>query len=218
MSGHGICRFVTCTASGAAARSTVDALTLRGSGFNPAEGDRHVTRDLIVNAVAEKLAGRAAEYLLLHEGSAGAGGSATSDIAQATWIATVAVSAFGLGADGAQPPIWKGLPSVERVPQLLVLDHALAREVEFLMVDGYTAAARLLREHESAVEEIAKALIDREFLTGGEVAGIVARAASRTDGPIPPLCDSRFRESHFSFRTQTARTNTKHQGKHLRGL
>ena len=146
--------------------------------FNSAEGDRHVTRDVIVNAIAEKLAGRAAEHLLLNEVSAGAGGSPTSDLAQATWIATVAVTAFGLGADGGEPPIWKGLPSVERVPQLLAVDQALAREVGFLMVDGYTVAVRLLREHEAAVEEVARALIDWESLTGGDVEGLIGRRTS----------------------------------------
>lgn len=143
-------------------------------GFNRAEGDRHVTRDVIVHAIAEKLAGRAAEYLLLNEVSAGAGGSPTSDLAQATWIATVAVTAFGLGTDGAEPPIWKGLPSVERVPQLLAVDQALAREVGFLMVDGYTTAVRLLREHACAVERVASAVIDQEMLSGEEVARVVA--------------------------------------------
>ncbi|PWS37125.1 ATP-dependent Zn protease [Falsiroseomonas bella] len=143
-------------------------------GFNSAEGDRHVTREVIVNAIAEKLAGRAAEHLLLNEVSAGAGGSPTSDIAQATWIATVAVTAFGLGTDGVEPPIWKGLPSVERVPQLLAVDQTLAREVGFLMADGYATTMRLVQKHETAVEEVARALIDRETLSGEEVQRIVA--------------------------------------------
>lgn len=142
-------------------------------GFNSAEGDRHVTRAAIVGAIAEKLGGRAAEYLLLNEVSAGAGGSSSSDLARATWIATVAVTALGLGSDGADPPIWKGLPPVERVPQLLVMDQAMAGKVSLLLIDGYMEALRLLREHETVLQEVASALLDRESLTGSEVEGLI---------------------------------------------
>jgi len=154
-------------------RSTLGAVA-SGFGFNAAEGDRHVTRDAVVAAIAEKLAGRVAEHLLLNEVSAGAGGPAGSDLATATWLATVAVTAFGLGTDGAQVPLWKGLPSVERVPELLASDKALARQVGFLMVDGYAQAIRLVQEHEAAVEEVARELVDRETLTGEETERIIA--------------------------------------------
>lgn len=147
-------------------------------GFNSAEGDRHVTREIILNAIAEKLAGRVAEHLLLNEVSAGAGGSTTSDIAQATWIATVAVTAFGLGADGTVPPIWKGLPSVERVPQFLAMDQPLAREVGLLLADGYAVAMRLVAENSRAIESVASDLIDRETLSGEDVVLFVGRGAA----------------------------------------
>ena len=182
-------------------------------GFNRPEGDRLITREVIVNAIAEKLAGRAAEFLLLNEVSAGAGGSRTSDLAQATWIATVAVTAFGLGASGLEPPVWKGLPPVERVPQLLVVDQALAREVGILMVDGYTAAARLLSKHEAAVEEITRALIDRESLSGEEVARIVAQAASPNDGLISQPRGSLFRDFWSGGCTNNTRSKRTRQRK-----
>ncbi|SFY33702.1 Peptidase family M41 [Paracoccus pantotrophus] len=64
--------------------------------------------------LVQLLAGRAAERLVLGDVSAGAGGSADSDLAQATMIATSIQTRYGLGAQG---PVWTADPET-----LLALD------------------------------------------------------------------------------------------------
>ncbi|WP_270933297.1 AAA family ATPase [Falsiroseomonas oryzae] len=135
-----------------------------------------ITRHAILNAIAERLAGRAAEWQLQGEVSAGAGGSPSSDIAMATWLATVAVSAFGLDGSGSHAPVWRGLPDVDDVPRLLLQHPGIARQVEAMLHEGYERALCLMRDEASSVEQVAKRLMVADCLTADEVRETVSAA------------------------------------------
>ncbi|MBY0332895.1 MAG: AAA family ATPase [Acetobacteraceae bacterium] len=137
-------------------------------------GDRHVTRSVIVSAIAERLAGRVAEWLLLGDVSAGAGGRESSDLAEATWIATAAVASFGLGMPGNHAPLWRGLPTIEEVPSLLAADPGLVDQVARLMAEGHAEAASVLEDNQAALERIASLLLERSTLSGSEVEALLA--------------------------------------------
>ena len=115
-------------------------------------------------------AGRAAEALVLGAPSAGAGGDESSDLGQATELATRAVTIWGLGRtdDGLRwrAPIGK---ASNRLPP------ALDREVSAMLADAYQAVTELLRQHVAAVRAMAEHLRDVGEMTGEEVADLLQR-------------------------------------------
>ena len=121
--------------------------------------------------IVELLAGRAAEEVAL--GSAGAG--ATHDLAQATWIAVLIEVSFGLGdtltAVGAVSP--------GDVPGLLLTRPGLSASVEGRLQACYASALSLLRANRAVLDAVAARLIERDMLSGDEVAAIVRRATPK---------------------------------------
>ncbi len=97
------------------------------------------------------LAGRAAERLVLGDISAGAGGSADSDLAQATMIATSIQTRYGLGAQG---PVWTADPET-----LLALDSDMLFRVRRELEAAEKRAAQILTVHRSLLEKMAEALM-----------------------------------------------------------
>ncbi|WP_233253545.1 AAA family ATPase [Paracoccus binzhouensis] len=101
--------------------------------------------------LVQMLAGRAAERLILGDVSAGAGGSADSDLAQATMIATSIQTRYGLGAQG---PVWTADPET-----LLALDPDVLFRVKRELEAAEKRAAQLLSTHRALLEEMAEALM-----------------------------------------------------------
>ncbi len=122
------------------------------------------------------LAGRAAEEVILHQPSSGAGGDAASDLAQATRTALCAVTAFGL--DAVLGLAWSGMPTVSAMR--LTDDPVLATRVGQVLDNAYTAAVALLEARLAAVKAVAAGLVERRTLDGAEVAAIVAFHGART--------------------------------------
>ncbi|MBY6069633.1 AAA family ATPase [Leisingera aquaemixtae] len=119
------------------------------------------------------LAGRAAERLIFGVVSAGAGGGATSDLAQAARMALAMDYELGLGAIGNA---WLGTPDFarltaeERTRLQERLDHA------------EDVARALLYPHKHLLKEMASVLVrEREF--GGEAIKCWLRDVPRKNGP-----------------------------------
>jgi ATP-dependent Zn protease len=117
------------------------------------------------------LAGRAAEEVVVGNVSAGAGGDEKSDLAKATQLAGLAVSALGLGQ--GDRPVWAGIPVAESLPQRMVSDPAFARQVGDIMERCYRRSKALITEHLRAVEAIAARLEEVETIEGEEAVAIV---------------------------------------------
>ncbi len=139
--------------------------------------DTRSTRGAVHGTLVELLAGRAAEEVILGDYSGGSGGSGGSDLAAATCFAVSLETALGLGACG---PVWQALPTPDTVGEMLVARPALARRVQAHLEEIHSAAAALVRKHSFAVSAVADALIAARYLTGAEVAALVARHPPET--------------------------------------
>jgi hypothetical protein len=133
-----------------------------------------LTREHYLGAIAERLAGRAAEQVVFGDLTSGSGGSQTSDLAMATYFATLCVGACGLTTEGRQPPLWSGLPSSNSTPHLLARDPELRRSVHQIVAEGFALAIALVTRHRHAVQAIAARLVDDGHLLGAEVEALVA--------------------------------------------
>lgn len=126
--------------------------------------------DGVVAALAERLAGRAAELACCGDVGAGAGVSDTSDSAVATKLAVTAETS-GLGAS----LLWRGNVTADSLPVLLS-DHALAARVEDWLARGQALADRIVSERRAAVDALTAALLRMETVSGADAETIIATA------------------------------------------
>lgn len=135
-----------------------------------------LTRAQLDIALQRLLAGRAAEEVLLGEVSAGAGGTAFSDLGEATLLAVSAATALGL--EGSL--LWTGLPKPEDLPTLLPLRPRLASWVSARLDEAYAAARQLIEQHRPTVEHLVELLLERGTLSGAEVLAVVEASGARS--------------------------------------
>jgi len=133
-------------------------------------GRRAITPKQVDNMLALLLAGRAAEEAICGEVSAGAGGSAHSDLAKATKLASLAEASFGLGSTGLS---WSDLDSTEQFQAQLALRPGTEAAVRHRLEQAYEAAKVIISAHQPVVEKLAAALVDRIVLTPDEVGEII---------------------------------------------
>lgn len=119
------------------------------------------TKSEIENFVVAVLAGRAAEHVVISAPSTGAVG----DLAVATSLVAKAYAQEGLG-DSL-------IHREEDISSLLSKDRELRDAVDGDLKRLYDVAVELIRDHQASVEAVARTLIERRFLTGGDVAAIV---------------------------------------------
>jgi len=132
--------------------------------------------------LVQMLAGRAAERLILGDVSAGAGGSADSDLAQATMIATSIQTRYGLGAQG---PVWTADPET-----LLALDPDVLFRVRRELEAAEKRATEILTVHRSLLEAMAGALAASRDMDRAEAQDWLARVRNAApdeeqDPPAP---------------------------------
>ncbi|WP_306752433.1 AAA family ATPase [Paracoccus actinidiae] len=124
----------------------------RGGGMtfvDPIPGSVSLSR--LRDEMAQLLAGRAAEAVVLGAVSTGAGGGRTSDLAQATALATGIHARHGLGAYG---PVW-----LEDAEKILLLDPALRRQVRQDLEAAEARARAILVANRDILESMAHALL-----------------------------------------------------------
>lgn len=119
------------------------------------------------------LAGRAAEEVVLGTASSGAGGGATSDLAQATGLALRASVSLGLDPDHGL--LWRGEPDDRTAPTMLECDPRLAGRIRLRLAGAHEQASVLVRRRFAAVSALAEALVERRTLSGQEARDIVRR-------------------------------------------
>jgi len=115
----------------------------------------------IENEICHDLAGRAAERLVFGAVSAGAGGSATSDLSQATRRAVGIETTWGLGDLG---PLW--LPTPETV---LLTDDALRNRVRARMEAAEERALAILTTHRANLISLAETLLEKRSMGRDEI-------------------------------------------------
>jgi cell division protease FtsH len=143
--------------------------------------DRHTKNDMIAR-ITMLLAGRAAEEIILGEAGRGAGGSADSDLGQATTIATAMAGKFGL--IGPTPLLYRGGASAGL--DILDLNPSMEKATYEFLFQVYTVTLALIRSNRDTVEAIAAALLMQKTLSGAALAQIIA-AVPQEDGARLPL-------------------------------
>lgn len=118
------------------------------------------------------LSGRAAEQEILGFVTSGAGGDATSDLAQATGLA--ATAAFALGLDETVGPIWRGVPEPANLADMLRHNPIIASQIRAVIDLAYSDARDLVGRRSTAVKALAAALRTRQVIDGAEAESIVA--------------------------------------------
>lgn len=130
----------------------------------------NVTEEWVRVQIRQSLAGRAAEEVLLGRVTGGAGGPANSDLARATRLALNTETASGLSE---RPLLWLGLWGSADLATLLLTQPNLARRVEARLQGAYSEACELIRQHRPTLEVLAARLLEREVMTGNEVAAVL---------------------------------------------
>jgi cell division protease FtsH len=129
-------------------------------------------RNAIRIEIAELLAGRAAEEVILGDASGGSGGSRASDLALATTLAVAEETALGLGGTGL---LWSGWPEPENVRSILSGDFVLAGRVTERLESIYDETLMFVRQYHLAIRVVAAELLLAKAMSGHEIEAIVAR-------------------------------------------
>lgn len=142
-----------------------------GGVFFGSGGFRERTRSQILDDMAVRLGGVAAEEVFLGDRSAGAGGAKGSDLHGATFSALAFEASYGFGEGFAY------LSSIdeEELFATLRLDRYLQVRVDKILAGQFARAKKIVEDHRQEVERVAEALIAKGSLTGDELRDLVAQ-------------------------------------------
>jgi cell division protease FtsH len=155
--------------------------------------ERHMYgEDYLHDSLAVRLGGRAAELVVIGQGSTGA----ANDLAGATDLATKMVREFGLSKtlgpigypEGGSVFLGGGGPGVSSRPFAEATQAEIDREVSRLLREAEERAIELLKEHRPQLDSLVSLLLEMETVNGSEVyrlAGLPDRGA--TSPPVPPM-------------------------------
>ncbi len=142
----------------------------------PASERRLYPMSWLLDSLAVRLGGRAAEKLVLGEASTGA----ANDLASATELAAKMVREYGLSDDLGPVSYQSGggmyLPGGQEVtsrPFAEATQERIDREVERLLRQAEQHATNLLERHRPALERLTETLLEHETVDGGTVADIL---------------------------------------------
>ena len=147
--------------------------------------ERHMYgEDYLHDSLAVRLGGRAAELVVLGQGSTGA----ANDLAGATDLATKMVREFGLSKtlgpvgypEGGSVFLGSGGPGMSSRPFAEATQAEIDREVAMLLREAEKRAVELLTEHRSVLDALTNLLLESETVNGSEVyrlAGLPDRSA-----------------------------------------
>jgi cell division protease FtsH len=147
--------------------------------------ERHMYgEDYLHDSLAVRLGGRAAELVVLGQGSTGA----ANDLAGATDLATKMVREFGLSKtlgpvgypEGGSVFLGSGGPGMSSRPFAEATQAEIDREVAMLLREAEKRAVELLTEHRSVLDALTDLLLESETVNGSEVyrlAGLPDRSA-----------------------------------------
>jgi len=120
------------------------------------------TASTMRSAVSMLLAGRAAEQIIYGEVCGGSGGSAGSDLARATVLATGTIASLGL----SDLPVWLGTVDQGNVGRILSSHPAVAAAVQAMLVECHQQALDALRPRKDMIVTLADLLVAQETVTG----------------------------------------------------
>ncbi len=208
--GHAVCAAVLPTADPLHKVTIIPSGMALGVTMQLPEEDRHIYRtDYMLDRLVVMFGGRTAEELVFGVGSTGA----ADDLMQATGLAKSMVREWGM-SDAIGPMAWGSHGQVflgEDLVQTRDYSDETARvideETERILRQEQERCRETLSEHRNALDLVARALLERETISGAEVERLIAASngsaasngdsapelsaeASDTDGPTTVAADT----------------------------
>jgi cell division protease FtsH len=154
--------------------------------------ERHMySEDYLQDSLAVRLGGRAAELVVLGQGSTGA----ANDLAGATDLAVKMVREFGLSRklgpigypEGGSSFLGGGGPALSSRPFAEATQAEIDEEVSRLLREAEERAINVIKEHRSVLDSLVSELLDMETVEGSEVYRLAGRPdRSAIVPPVPP--------------------------------
>jgi cell division protease FtsH len=154
--------------------------------------ERHMYgEDYLYDSLAVRLGGRAAELVVLGQGSTGAG----NDLAGATDLATKMVREFGMSAvlgpvgypEGGSVFLGGGGPGMSSRPYAEATQAAIDGEVSKLLREAESRAVEVLKTHRAELDALVGLLLDRETVDGADVYRLAGRPDKSAGLAAPPM-------------------------------
>ena len=157
--------------------------------------ERHMySEDYLHDSLAVRLGGRAAELVVIGQGSTGA----ANDLAGATDLATKMVREFGLSKtlgpigypEGGSVFLGSGGPGMSSRPFAEATQAEIDREVSRLLREAEERAIALLKGHRAELNALVGELLERETVDGSDVYRLAGQPdRSSTIPPVPATVD-----------------------------
>jgi cell division protease FtsH len=157
--------------------------------------ERHLYgEDYLHDMLAVFLGGRAAEVIVLGQGSTGA----ANDLARATEMATKMVREFGLSPElgpigypsGGSVFLGGGGSELSSRPYAEQTQAAIDRDVQRLLKEADARAQTILQTHRHELDQLVSLLMEKETVDGRDVYAIADRPVP-TAGPATPIAPQR---------------------------
>jgi cell division protease FtsH len=152
------------------------------------ETERHLyPESYLLDSLAVRLGGRAAEVLVLGEASTGA----SNDLAGATQLATRMVREWGLSARlgpisyGDNGPGYLGASGLTSRPYAETTQNAIDEEVALLLRQAEARATELLRTHRPELDRVVDLLLQFETIDGAQLLAVLGQVPDRTTAAAP---------------------------------
>ena len=155
----------------------------------PEDERRLYPESYLLDSLAVRLGGRAAEVLILGEASTGA----SNDLAGATQLATKMVREWGLSprlgpigytTDG---PGYLGDTGFTNRPYAEATQRAIDEEVARLLGDAEKRATDLLNTHRTELDQVVALLLEHETIDGKQLMAIVNGSPPEPPEPAQPV-------------------------------
>ena len=155
--------------------------------------ERHMYgEDYLLDSLTVRLGGRAAELVVIGQGSTGA----ANDLAGATDLAIKMVREFGLSTtlgpigypEGGSVFLGGGGPAMSSRPFAEATQAEIDREVSQLLRQAEQRATELLGEHRAQLDSLVSLLLEKETVDGADVYRLTGQAdRGATSSPVPPM-------------------------------
>ncbi|HEY7275412.1 MAG TPA: ATP-dependent zinc metalloprotease FtsH [Trebonia sp.] len=154
--------------------------------------ERHMYgEDYLYDSLAVRLGGRAAELVVLGQGSTGAG----NDLAGATDLATKMVREFGMSPvlgpvgypEGGSVFLGGGGPGMSSRPYAEATQAAIDGEVSKMVRQAEERAVNLLTTHRSELESLVTLLLEKETVDGSDVYRLAGQPDRSVSLSAPPV-------------------------------
>jgi cell division protease FtsH len=178
-SGHALVAYLSAHADPVAKITILPAGRALGVTEQLPVDERHLyAESYLLDSLAVRLGGRASEILVIGEASTGAG----NDLAAATDLAIRMVREWGLsprlgpvGYGSDQPSYLSGSPFGQERPYAEGTQEIIDQEVSRLLGEAEERARNLLSDNRGALDAVVAALLEKETISGEELADLVDR-------------------------------------------